>query len=209
MLRYKHTKDYFFMEQFFATGMAGKSTRQNTYVQMFVREKGFVYVATMKKRSDVLKEVKQFSKDIGASEVIICDHSKEKTSKDIRIFLMYIGTNLRLLEEVNPWLNRAELYIGLIKEDFCKDMKESNCTIVIWDYCVERRSRINNLTAKDLFQLHGYNAYTATFSVKVCVSKICRFGWNEWCYYCEQTNKFPLNQEVLVFVLLPARGESN
>ncbi len=69
---------------------------------------------------------------------------------------------MQVLEEGTPWANKAELYIGLIKEAVRKDMKESDCPLVSWDYCVERRARINNLTAKDLFQLHGYQAHTAT-----------------------------------------------
>ena len=53
------------------------------------------------------------------------------------------------------------MYIGLIKESIRKDMKESDCPLVMWGYCAERRARINNLTARNLFQLHGSNAHTA------------------------------------------------
>jgi hypothetical protein len=67
-----------------------------------------------------------------------------------------------VLEEGTPWANKAELYIGLIKEAVRKDMKESNCPFVLWDYCIERRACTNNLTAKDIFKLHGRNAHTAS-----------------------------------------------
>ena len=56
----------------------------------------------------------------------------------------------------------AELYIGIIKEAVKKDMKESSCSLPLWDYCVERRVRINNMTAKDRFNLHGSNAIIET-----------------------------------------------
>ena len=62
-----------------------------------------------------------------------------------------MGTTLRVLEEGTPWANKAELYIGLMKEAVRKDMKESNCPLPFWDYCLERRARINNLLVKDLF----------------------------------------------------------
>ena len=90
-----------------------------------------------------------------------------------------------------------------------QDMKESNCPLVLWDYCVERRARINNLTVKNLFQLHGTNAHTATLSEEADISNLCRFGWYEWCYYREKMNKFPFHQEVLGRVLGPAKGEGN
>ena len=39
---------------------------------------------------------------------------------------------LRVLEEGTPWANKAELYIGLIKEAVRKDMKDSNCPLAFW-----------------------------------------------------------------------------
>jgi hypothetical protein len=63
--------------------------------------------------------------------------------------------------------------------------------------------------AKDLFQMHGTNAHTATLHEEADISNLCRYGWYEWCYYLEQTNKFPFNHEVLGRVLGPARGEGN
>ena len=73
----------------------------------------------------------------------------------MRKFCNEIGTTLRLLEKNTPWSNKAELYIGIIKEAVRKDMKEANCPLAFWDYCIERRARINNLTAKNVFSLHG------------------------------------------------------
>ena len=79
---------------------------------------------------------------------------KNKHHKMLDNFCNDMGTTLRVLEEGTPWANKAELYIGLIKEAVRKELKESCCPIPFWDYCVERRARINNLAAKDLFQLH-------------------------------------------------------
>ena len=209
MLRYKRIKEKFFMDTFFATKKAGKSTRGHTCCQLFVTDKGFLYVVPMKSKSEVILALKQFSKEIGAPDAIIADSANEQKSQDIKRFLGEIGTTLRILEEGTPWANRAELYIGLLKEAVRKDMKESDCPLVLWDYCVERRARINNLTAKDLFQLHGNTAHTVTLSEEADISSLSRFGWYEWCYYLEHTARFPYNREILGRVLGPSRGEGN
>jgi transposase InsO family protein len=177
MLRYKRINDYFFMDTFFATKKAGKSSRGNTCCQLFVTDKGFVYVVPMKTKGEVLQALKQFAKEIGAPDAIVSDAAAEQSSQKLRKFCSDIGTTLRLLEEGTPWANKAELYIGLIKEAVRKDMKESNCPLAFWDYCVERRARINNLTAKSLFKLHGTNAHTALTGEEGDISNLSDHKW--------------------------------
>ena len=75
MLRYKRITEWFFMDTFFATSKAGRSTRGNTCVQIFVTDKGFLYVVPMRSKSEVPQALKQFSKEIGAPDVIVADHS--------------------------------------------------------------------------------------------------------------------------------------
>ena len=78
-------------------------------------------------------------------------------------FCNEVGTTLKILKEGTPWANKAELCIGLNKEAVKKEMKESRSPIPLWDSCVQRQARIDNLIARDLFQLHGQNAhFTAT-----------------------------------------------
>ena len=125
-------------------------------------------------------------------------------SQEVRKFCNDIGTTLRALEEGTPWSNKAELYIGLLKEAVHKDMCESNSLMSLWDYCVERRARINSLPAKDNFKLHGTTPHTATLAEEGDIFSLCQFGWYEWCYYCKQTAAFPHNHEVLGRVLDPA-----
>jgi hypothetical protein len=89
-------------------------------------------------------------------------------------------------------------------------MKTLNCPIAFWDYCTEeRRARINNLTARSLFQLHGTNAHTALTNEEGNISNLCQYDWYQWCYYRENTSKFPFNREILGRVLGPAKGEGN
>ena len=122
-------------------------------------DKGFVYVVPMRQKSDVPKALKQFAKEIGAPDAIVCDSGGEQMSNQVKQFCNDIGTSLRALEEGTPWANKAELYIGLLKEAVRKDMREADSPLCLWDYCVERRARINNLTAKSRFNLESQCPY--------------------------------------------------
>ena len=209
MLRYERIKGYFFVDTFFAAEKGGRSSCGHTCCQLFVTDKGFLYVVPMRRKSVVLQSLKQFAKEIGAPTSIIADMSGKQISYNVRKFCNDIGTTLRALEEGTPWSNKAQLYIGLLKEAVRKDMHKTNSPMILWDYCVEQRARINNLTAKDNFKLHGTTLHTATMAEEGDISSLCQFGWYELCYYREHTAAFPHNHEVLGRVLGPARGEGN
>ena len=209
MLRYKHLKHHFFMDTLFATSKADKSSRGNTCAQLFVTDKGFVYIVPMTKESDVLQAVKQFVKTIGAPDAIICDAARAQKSDKVRQFCSDDGTTLIILEENTPFANKAELYVGIIKEAVRKDMKEAGSPLVFWDYCIERRARINNLTAKNVFSLHGTSPHTDLTGEEGDISALCQFKWYDWCYFRENRERFPFNREVLGRVLGPSTGEGN
>ena len=50
MLWYKQIHEYFFMDKFFATKKARKFSRLNTCCQLFVTDKGFVYVVLVRSK---------------------------------------------------------------------------------------------------------------------------------------------------------------
>ena len=54
-------------------------------------------------------------------------------------------------EKNTEWANKAELYVGLLKESIRKDLRESHCPMVLWDYYAQRRALIHYLTLKNLF----------------------------------------------------------
>ena len=116
MLQYKRIKEYFYMDTFFATKKGDKSSHGNLCWQLFVTDKGFLYVVPLKRKSEVMSAVKQFTKEIGAPDAIVCEMLMEQTSPEIKTFLNDIGTTLKVLEEGTPWANKAERYIGLLKE---------------------------------------------------------------------------------------------
>ena len=209
MLRYHRIHQYFFTDTFFATKKAGKTSRGFTCMQLFVTDKGFVHVVPMRSKGEVPQAMKLFAKEIGAPDAFVCDAAREQVSAEVRSFCHKIGTSLRILEEGTPWANRAELYIGLLKEAIRQDMKASGSPLAFWDYCAERRARINNLTARDLFQLEGRNPHFTVTGEEGDISNLCQFDWYEWCYYREHTGNFPFDREILGRVLGPAKGEGN
>jgi hypothetical protein len=91
-------------------------------------------------------------------------------------------------------------------------MKESDCSLAFWDcWCVEPRARINNLTAKDLFTLHGTTPHTALTGEDEDgdMSNLCQCKWHDWCCFRKQKEGIPYNKEVLGGVLGPAKGAGN
>ena len=178
-------------------------------MQLFVTDKGFLYVIPMPSKADVHKAIKAFIKTVGAPDAIICDAAREQTSKHIKALCNEVGTSLRILEKNTPWANRAELYIGLLKEAVRKDLKQSNSPLAFWDYCAERRARIHNLTANPLFQLQGQTPHQTIYGNEGDISNLCQFHWYEWIYFRDGAAGFPLPREVLGRSLGPATGEGN
>jgi hypothetical protein len=97
------------------TGNA-KSSQGNICGQLFVSNKGFVAFYLMKRQADYFLVLKQFAKDVGMPEVLVCDPHLAQTKREVQNLCTQIGTTLRVLEAKSPWVNRAELYIGLMKE---------------------------------------------------------------------------------------------
>ena len=122
--------------------------------------------------------VNQFTKEIGAPDVIVCNMSMEQTSPEIKTILNDIGTTLRVLEEGTLWANKAERYIGLLKESVRKDMRESNSPL-FWDYCLECRVQICNMTVRDYPTICGTNPHTLVTGEEGDISNLCQFSWYE------------------------------
>jgi hypothetical protein len=68
MLRYKRIKDYCYTDTFFSR----KSSRGHTCCQLFVTDKGFVYVVPMKRRGEAMLAMKQFAKEVGSPDAFVC-----------------------------------------------------------------------------------------------------------------------------------------
>ena len=207
MLRYRRIQSAFFSDTMFATPKA-QSTRGNSCCQVFVSDKGFVAVYPMKSQEEFQTALHWFCKQIGVPVSLIVDAHKAQTSSKVKRFCDQVGTTLRILEKGTPWANRAELYIGLLKEAVRKDMRASNSPMVLWDYAIQRRALIHNSVPRPLFQNNGLTPHAATFGSEGDISNICNFGWYEWVYYRDHGN-FPENKQKLGRVLGPMLNEGN
>ena len=130
MLRYQRLSSSFFTNTLFATASA-TSTRGNTCAQIFVSDKNYVAVYPMVKVSQYPSALRLFAKEVGAPKILVCDPHPVHKSRDVKTFLNKIGTTLCLLEAETQWANRAELYVGLIKEATRKDLRESHAPLVL------------------------------------------------------------------------------
>ncbi len=153
--------------------------------------------------------VKQFTKEVGAPEVLVCDPHLEQIKQEVREFCTQIGMTLKVLEAETQWANRAKLYNGFMKEATRKDMRSSGSPLVLWDYCMERRALIFQITAKKLFQLNGTNPHISTLGTKADISHICQYAWYEWVYYRDAKTSFPYQKEWLGRCLGLAKNEGN
>ena len=133
----------------------------------------------MRDTKSYINSLKQFAKDVGAPETLVCDAHPTQKKRDVRDFLTKIGMTLRVLEANTQWANRAELYIGLLKEAIRKDMREMNSPLALWDYCLECCVLIFQVTAKKLFQRNGTNLHSVTYGTEADILHLCQFGWYE------------------------------
>ena len=214
-LRYKRLVDtVFFTDTMFVTGKA-KSTRGYKACQVFVSDKGFVWIKLMKsiEMAEFLLALKGFVKEVGIPESLVCDPHRSQTAQEVRRFLYEVGTTLRVLERGTQWANLAERFIGILKNGTRADLAESNAPMVFWDYALERRAAIMNLTARGNHKLGGLNPYTATLGETADISNICGFGWFEWCYYLEDRGasvaQFPYQKAKLGRCLGPTKHVGN
>ena len=74
---------------------------------------------------------------------------------------------------------------------------------------MERRALISQATSTKLFQLQGYNPYTATVGTQADISNFCHFGWYEWVYYRDKLAAFPFQKKCLGQCLGPDKNEGN
>ena len=106
-----------------------------------------------KRKSQFPQALKLFTKEVGVPNDFILDPSGEKTSDVVHTLCQKIGTTLRILEERTQHADRAELYIGLLKEYGRKYLRETHAQMKLWCYCADHRASISNLIAKNMFQL--------------------------------------------------------
>ena len=125
MRRYRRIQSDFFTDTMFAQSKS-KSSRCTTCCQVFVSDKGFVAVYPMKSQTEFQTALHWFCKQIGVPIDLIIDGHNSQKSNEVKRFCSQVNTTLKILEIGTPWANRAEVYIGLLKEAVRKDLRASN-----------------------------------------------------------------------------------
>lgn len=214
-LRYKRFVDsIFFTDTMQVTGKA-KSTRGYTHVQVYVSDKGFIFIHFMTgiNQKEYLQALKAFCREVGVPDTLVCDPHPTQHSRDVKNYLAEVGTRLKVLERSTQWADLAERFIGLLKSGVRADLRESNAPMVLWDFCLDRRVMIMNLTARTTHKLRGINPYTATTFQTADISNIATFGWFEWVYFLEDAKSsnhgFPKAREKLGRCLGPSKDHGN
>ena len=80
---------------------------------------------------------------------------------------------------------------------------------MFWDYCIEWVPRINNLTAKNLYQLRGQTPHTTVFGEEGDISVLGDFTFYEVVYYFDHKVAYPLAKERMGRYLGPSTGVGN
>jgi hypothetical protein len=163
----------------------------------------------MTKKADVSFAYKHYFKNIGVPNAIVCDFAKEQMEGEAKKICDKVGCDLRVLEKGTQWANRAERYVKIFKDAVIRDLCLSNCPMVLWCYCLQRRSEINNATAADNPVLEGSNPYTRMTGQTCDISNLCQFGWYEWIYFRDEQAKFPFPKLALGRCLGPAKSHGN
>ena len=89
-------------------------------------------------------------------------------------------------------------------------MRKSDCPMVLWDYCYERRAMIHNATASNNYLLQGQTPYYDIYGVEPDISNTCQFQWYDWVYFRDHgVSDFPLPKVKLGRVLGPAKHSGN
>jgi hypothetical protein len=163
------------------------ANRQGTtyFVANYSSEQGFRIRRPVAK-AEVLQAVKQLQKGVGASDAIICDMAGEQTSH--QRFCQEIGT-VASPRGRGRRANKAELYIGLIKEAVRKDMKESDLPTF---------GTVLNVTDQQLdcektsSTPMGRMPTCTHWRGEVIYQLVSIQNGHDWCYFREQ-GKFPFN----------------
>jgi hypothetical protein len=112
-VRHWKLRSKFFTDTMFVI-MATKSLHGNTCCQVFVLDKDYLALYPMQQEAEYPLALKEFEKEVGAPEVLVCDGSKTQNQRDVKLICTQMGTNLKTLKAETQWKNQAEISIGLV-----------------------------------------------------------------------------------------------
>ena len=95
------------MHIFFSVIMSALSQQQNRYMQLFVSDTGYMYAVPMKSKTEIVKAVDQFAKEIGVPTALILDPKGTQWAENLKKKASDIGRPLKYLECKAQWDNLA------------------------------------------------------------------------------------------------------
>ena len=129
MPRYKRLQSVFYTDTMFAT--KHKSLYGNKCCQVFVSKKGYISVYPMKSKDEFQEALHWSCKEVGVPVNMVCDGHSAQKNPGTKKFANQVGMTFCALEWATQWVNRAQMYIGLLKEAVRKEMRESNSPMVL------------------------------------------------------------------------------
>jgi hypothetical protein len=127
-VRYCHIKLCFYTNTLFVTGTA-KSSRGNICAQLFVSDKGYVAIYPMQHQRDYFLALKQFAKDVGAPDILICDPHPTQKQRKVKEFCTQIGTTLKSLKLRLSGLTGLSFTLALLRR-----LREKICRPLVCPY---------------------------------------------------------------------------
>ena len=105
-----------------------------------------------------------------------------------------MGLVMCCLDESTQQANLAGSYVGILKKAIYQDLLKWNAPLVVWDYCVELRATVHNLTAKDKSDMSNMNPFTwitgnVADILSMCVHKL--YGMMQYSFSTIQAWQIP------------------
>ena len=209
MIRYKHLPTNIFMDTMFASRRVGKSYRGYTCVQVYASEFGWVRADLMRSEKDLHHSLKSLFKEVGVPMKLIADGAKAQVAGKARVLCERANCSVIELEKNTPFANRAERYIQTLKSGSKADMVQMDSPLVFWDYCIERRAKIENSIAKENYLLKGSVPHSVMTGEMTDISNLCNFKWYEWVKFRKPGELYPYPTEWIGRCLGPATSKGN
>ena len=156
------------------------------------------------RKSGFPKALTAFFKEEGVPPALVVDGAKEQVKGKSLKLCHQVGCEIRELEQGTPYSNRAEHYVGILKEKVLREMKRTKSPRKLWDYCVEWCTKVLSSIAHEHYQLDGMTLKTKLTGQPTDISNLYEFGWYEWVQFSYDNNQFPEPHEHLGRCLGPA-----
>ena len=176
--------------------MRVKSTRGNTYSQLFTNKGNYVRSYHMKGKNHSPDALDRFLHEVGIPTELMTDGAKELIHGDWSKLCRKHRITQKNTEPHSPWQNNAELMGGIVKRKLRRMMMSTGTPIRLWDYCWDYICNIISHTASGQLILDGSTPYEKVHGYTPDISELTSFHWYEWVWYHEpdDPDKFQLGR---------------